>query len=248
MGKGTEMNDYNEDAVHLYNDDCFKILDEMPERSVDCIITDPPYDSPNIHGGSELANKPIYKDNFFRSINESYDIERFLDLCDWVCKKVNAYIFCNNSQISTIMTWGESHGYITTLLVWNKYNSIPFANGVWRQDAEFIVHIREEGAIFNNVNAEVKRKVKRYPLLSNKIHPAQKPLALIDDFVRIGTNEGDIVCDPFMGSGTTGVSCLRLGRKFIGIEKDKDFFEIAKQRINDTEKDKQTEMNMIWEA
>lgn len=67
-------------------------------------------------------------------------------------------------------------------------------------------------------------------------HPAQKPLKLLIDWVTKFTDEGETVLDPFMGSGTTGLACVKLGRKFIGIEKRQDYFELAVRRIAEVHK------------
>ena len=69
----------------------------------------------------------------------------------------------------------------------------------------------------------------------NRFHPTQKPIALLEYLIRTYTNEGDLVLDNCMGSGSTGVACLNTGRNFIGIEIDKNYFEIAEQRIADAE-------------
>ena len=69
----------------------------------------------------------------------------------------------------------------------------------------------------------------------HRVHPTQKPVELMEYFVRTYTNEGDLVLDFTMGSGSTGVACQNLGRDFIGIELDKDYFEVAKKRINSTQ-------------
>jgi len=75
--------------------------------------------------------------------------------------------------------------------------------------------------------------VLRFPRDKNKVHPTQKPVALMEYLIRTYTNEGDTVLDNCMGSGTTGVACANTGRKFIGIERDDKYFEIAKARIED---------------
>ena len=88
------------------------------------------------------------------------------------------------------------------------------------------------------VSVVTENNGKRYPLSvvdfsydKNKVHPTQKPVALMEYLIRTYTNPGDTVLDNCMGSGTTGVACVQTGRKFIGIEKDENYFEIAKQRI-----------------
>ena len=66
---------------------------------------------------------------------------------------------------------------------------------------------------------------------SKGVHPAQKPVELLERFIRVSSAENDIVLDPFMGSGSSGVACKRLNRNFIGIELDKNYFDVAKERI-----------------
>ena len=70
--------------------------------------------------------------------------------------------------------------------------------------------------------------------LKSNLHPTQKPLALIEELIKTFSNEGDLILDNCMGSGTTGVACKKLGRNFIGIEKDQNYYEIAKNRIENT--------------
>lgn len=69
---------------------------------------------------------------------------------------------------------------------------------------------------------------------SKNIHPAKKPLELIKRFVRVSSQAGDAVCDPFMGSGTTGVACKELGREFVGCEQDKKYFELAVKAVGES--------------
>lgn len=72
----------------------------------------------------------------------------------------------------------------------------------------------------------------RYPNGDNKIHPTQKPLNLFRELVQTSSNEGDLVLDPFMGSGTTAVACIREKRKFVGFELNKDYYEKAARRVH----------------
>lgn len=128
------------------------------------------------------------------------------------------------------MLWGENLGYVTTLLIWHKTNSAPFANGVWRGDIEYCVHIRERGAYFEG-NAKLKKKVFSHPMVTDKCHPTVKPLPLLNKYIQIGTKPNDIVLDPFMGSGTTLRAAKDLGRKAVGIELEEKYCEIAANRL-----------------
>lgn len=95
---------------------------------------------------------------------------------------------------------------------------------------EMILVLRN-GETFNQLHWSQMTGVYDDRLVNPPIHPFEKPLSLMERLVRIYTNPGDVVLDPFMGCGTTGLACLNLGRSFIGIEKDKEVFELAKSRI-----------------
>ena len=231
------------------NIDYFKLIDD---NSIDCIITDPPYIIDTNAGGeveyigaskraSKIKNtsKKYWEKKGFEDkaryniegMKNGFDVDYYLNEFERMLKMVNMFIFCSNKQISSLMRWGEERGYITTLLCWVKTNSTPFANGVWRSDVEFIVHIRQKGAIFNG-DAELKKKAFISPSVISKYnHPTEKPIDLIKKFVLIGTNENNLILDPFIGSGTTAEVAINLNRNFIGIEIDECYYKIACKRI-----------------
>lgn len=212
----------------LHKGDCLEVMRSMPEKSVDCVITDPPYIINNFNGSrgflkkTSITKRLVFLENGFDSAAWFAEVKR-------VSKKVNCFIFCSNNQIAELLTLGDE--YITTLLVWHKPNVPPFSNGTWLQDVEFIVHIRESGATFKG-ETKLKKKVVTLPKeIHETEHPAEKPVALIKRYLQIGTNEGDIVLDTYMGSGTVGVACLELQRSFIGIELLPEYFAMAEKRI-----------------
>ena len=108
-------------------------------------------------------------------------------------------------------------------------------NGVWRGDIEYVVHVKASGSTFIG-DAKEKKKVSQYPIVSDLSHPAVKPLGLIQKYIKICSNKDDTIFDPFMGSGTTGVACVRMARRFIGCEIDQKHFELACRRIEDAYK------------
>lgn len=214
--------------------DCLEIMRDMPAQSVDAVITDPPYLLNNA-GGHKGYLKRSNKVHKIRHLENGFDIA--VSVAEWerLCKPLHAFVFCSNAQISSLMTEGERRGYITNLLVWHKFNAIPAINGTWKPDAEFVVHYRQPRATFQG-DERLKSKVAVIPInVSNYGHPTEKPLALIEKYIKVCTNEGDTVLDPFMGSGTTGVACARLNRNFIGIEINPQYFEIAQRRIADAQ-------------
>lgn len=82
---------------------------------------------------------------------------------------------------------------------------------------------------------DIKYKLKQYPIINgkSKLHPTEKPIKLLEDLIRLHTKENDVILDCFMGSGSTGVACKNLNRNFVGIELNKEYFEIAKKRMED---------------
>lgn len=170
----------------------------------------------------------------YKDIVSGFDISLF-ELMEKVCSPFNMFCFCSNKQISKIMAYHEAKGRSTTLLVWNKINSVPFANGVWRGDIEYIVHAKDAGATFLG-NAEEKKKVSEFSTVRDFEHPTVKPLELIKKYVKICSVVGQTILDPFMGSGTTLVACAKMGRSGMGIEIEQKYFDIACKRIEEVYK------------
>lgn len=216
--------------IDLRLGDCLGLMKDLRGASIDAVITDPPYELDN-NGGHKGYLERSDKIHKIRHIENGFDIESWWQEVRRICVPFQAFVFCSNKQISKLMQRGERDELITTLLVWNKYNSIPQCNGTWRNDAEFIVHYRKSGAYFVG-DAEQKRKVRQHPLNPSRFgHPTEKPISLLEQYIQICSREGDTILDPFMGSGTTGVACARLNRNFIGIEIDPHYFAIAQKRI-----------------
>ena len=220
----------------ITNGDCLEIMKQLPDKCVDLILTDPPYEL-NLHGGSgmgEFSNRKMIKLKHIDFIAHGFDYDNVFNEFIRICKKVNLYIFCSNAQITKIMTWFENKGYLTTLLVWHKTNAVPLTNKKYQSNLEFIICVRESGATFNNLPVAESSKVFSlpYPPHNKRIHPTEKPLKLIELLVKRKSEENDIVLDCFSGSGVTGVASYNLNRNFICIEKDKTFYELSTERLN----------------
>ena len=209
-------------SVELYYGNCFDRLKKFPSKSVDLLLTDIPYG---------VINRDS---NGLRALNkEDADIADFnlTECTDELCRVTagSIYVFCSTEQVSDIRRAMVRDGMTTRLCIWEKTNPSPM-NGqhVWLSGIECCVFGKRRGATFNE---HCKNTVFRYPCGRNKIHPTQKPLELIERLVLASSNEGDVVCDPFMGSGTTGVACVKNNRHFIGMEKNAEYFSSAEKRI-----------------
>ena len=220
--------------------DSFAIMKNIKNESVNAVITDPPYN--------------ISKDNNFTTMGRAGidfgEWDKDFDLVSWIkivepllLKGGNILIFNDWKNMSYITKALEDNGFeIKDLIRWEKTNPMP--RNIDRRfvtDYEVAVWAVKKGSkwTFNRINETYERpeiKCGITPRGEKKfgIHPTQKPIAVMEWLIQRLTNESDIVLDPFMGSGSTGVACINTNRKFIGMELDQKYFDIASKRIEET--------------
>lgn len=232
----------------IYHGDCMELMAQIDDRSIDLVVTDPPYlhdksptkattDDSEWNYRSKFAKSDLYRYggrmmNGMSSFGEK-EIGDFLAIAERKMKIMNAYMFCSEEQVPYYAMWAKSHGYNFTILVWEKPLSIINKNR-FSQNLEYIVRVYGYGTALNRLpNNEYYNRVKRIrPVLGkDKHHPTEKPVELVQEFIELSSKKGDIVLDPFVGSGTTAAACIRTGRNFIGIEKNGTFFKTAQNRI-----------------
>lgn len=228
--------------ITLYNGDCMDYLRTLPDNAVDFVLTDIPYELDLRGGAGHFSDRNLIrhtgKDNYLYFISDGIDYDVVFTEFIRLLKVVNACIFCSNKQIGKIMTWWESKGYTATLLVWDKPNPIPLTGGHYISNLEFIVYVAEKGATFNHLGYNMQLKTFRYtpPIAKKRIHATEKPQDLLKHLLTIHTNENDVVLDPYAGSFSTAIACHDLKRKFIGCEILPEYFEAAKQRLRNHQK------------
>ena len=189
---------------------------------VNCIITDIPYNECNRQSN---GLRKLDKDK--ADVGDFDIIDLTKNLCDKT--KGSIYMFCGINQVSTIRQTMMNEGLSTRIIVWEKTNPSPMnGNKIWLSGIELCVFGKKSKATFN---LHCKNTVLRYPCGVNKIHPTQKPIALMSYIVNASTKEGDTVLDPFIGSGTTAIACIREKRNFIGFELNKEYYDKACKRI-----------------
>jgi len=202
------------------NDDCMRVMACMGDSSVVCTCTDIPYGVVNRKDGIRKYDKG-------KADEETFDLGDFIDNVVRVTKG-SAYVFCGTEQVSFIRARLVERGMSTRLMIWEKTNPSPaLGQYMWLSGVECCVYGRKKGATFNR---HCKNSVLRFPTTRSKIHPTQKPVALLEELITASTNEGDTVFDPCMGSGSTGVAALNNRRSFIGVELCKDFYDLAKKK------------------
>ena len=222
--------------VNLYNDDCLKVMQSIPDNSVDCVVTDCPYHI--VSGGcTNVKNKPgttFYQSNAKSGKlfdNNDIEFEKWLpDVYRVLKDNSHCYIMINGRNLKDLQTQAEKVGFVfQQLLVWNKGNATP--NRYYLNACEFILMLRKGGA--KNINNMGTKNILSIPnIKGGKSHPTEKPVDLMSIMIENSTNLGEVVLDPFMGSGATGVACVNTNRKFIGIELDENYFNVAQERIN----------------
>jgi len=226
----------------IYCDDAYNKIHEFHKIGliVDHIITDPPYNisQDNYISGMKSANR---KGLDFGEWDKGFDLIGWIkDYANILSKNGSMIVFCSYRFISKIIDALENNNMVVKdIIEWRKSNPMP--RNIERryvQDTEFAVWAVKKGAkwVFN------KPKDKPYlrgqfiaPVVAGKErteHPTQKSLFVMEKLIKIHTNPSEIILDPFMGSGTTGVAAIKNCRYFIGIESDSKYFDLCLNRLS----------------
>ena len=242
----------------LYHDDCLKRLKKIDKKSIDMIFADPPYFLSNggvsCHSGKQVSvNKGQWDEGL--SPNDKLNFNRkWIRACREVLKDDGTiWISGTYHNIYSIGVALELEGFsIINNITWQKPNPAPnLACRSFTHSTETIIWARKQltpkkkGKHYFNYDLMKEmndnKQMKDVWLLSlpskkekiNGKHPTQKPLSVLERIILASTKENDVVLDPFNGSGTTGIACLNLNRKYIGIEKEEEYLELTKRRIED---------------
>lgn len=246
--------------MKLYQDDCMNVLKTIPTGSIDLVVTDPPYEVATTGGGGSINSvkkmNVSLKELDDLDIANGYDFKAVNDELVRVMKRINIYIWCNKVQIPEYFNYYVNNlGCKFDILCWHKTNAMPTYSNKYLSDTEYCLYFRKGGYCNPAATAaagdrdqayedaktfkyESEEKALSYLAPINQMdkklwnHPTIKPLDFTESFIRNSSKEGDVVLDCFMGSGTTGVAAIELGRDFIGIELTKEYFDIAQRRID----------------
>ena len=218
----------------LYLGDCEEIIKTIPDNFVTLIHTDPPYvihSDDNMGKMMEEKARKSYDKLIKADISDGFNLDIMIPEFMRVCKAINWQIWCSKKQFIEylILAYGKKWNWQDICLYRN--NALPNVRGKY-QDKDYCVHLWKGRTLTGNYHQ--KRTDYHYTIGGVKEwnHPALKPLEPCLNLIPIGSDENDIVLDPYMGSGTTGEACLRTNRKFIGIEKSDEFFNMACERLN----------------
>ena len=208
---------------HSILGDGFTILNKLYDNSIPLILTDIPYGVIN-RGSSGIRT-------FDKSAADKVDFN-ISDLTKEFSRVCNGsiYVFCSTEQVSELRDSFIKQGMTTRLCIWEKTNPTP-VNGqyMWLSGVETCIFARKKGATFNEY---CKNSVWRFSNGRSKRHPTEKPLPLFEYIMNVSSNIGDLVFDPFSGSGTTGEAAIKLERKFICVEKEQNYFDTQTTRLS----------------
>ena len=238
--------------IELWQGDCLELMKDIPDKSVDMILCDLPYGTTNNSWDEIIPFEPLWeqyervvKDNGAIVLTASQPFTSMIITSNPNLYKYN-WIYQKNQGIDPMMAKIRPlNDYEDVVVLYKRkptYNPQMTYVGVKDKRTTFQdVEVFDE----NKGGLVYKRPKKdnglRYPKrvikfkIERGLHPTQKPVTLFEYLIKTYTNEGELVLDNCMGSGTTGVACKNLNRKFIGIELDENYFEIAKDRIESAE-------------
>ena len=223
--------------IKLYNGDCMEVMKTIPDNSIDLIITDPPYRT--ISGGNKSKWKSGYPNSVLSENNGKIFKHNDINHIDWLTESYRVlkdgshiYIMTNLLNLFTLQQLSEQVGFkLHNLLIWEKNNAN--ANRWYMKNCEYILFMRKgEAKTINNPSSKTVHKFNN--IIGNKNHPTEKPIDLMELYITNSSDENNLILDPFIGSGSTGVAAVNLNRNFIGIELDEIYFNIAKSRIETT--------------
>lgn len=215
------------DYDYIERGDCMMLMQLLPNNSVDFTLTDIPYDEVN-RKSNGLRNLDKDKADIL-----TFNLYDFLDGVYRVTKN-SICIFCGREQFSVIYNFFTQKKGTVRPIVWEKSNPSPM-NGqhIYLSGVEFAVWFKKSGA--NVFNAHCKNTVFKYPNGRSKLHPTEKNHDLLKELILDNSNEGDIVFDPCLGSGTTAICSVELNRHYIGFELDPQYYDIACKRLDEVE-------------
>lgn len=215
----------------LYLGDCLEVMKSMPDKSVDAVITDPPY------GIGYASAWRTHKEDRFAIIEGDKTLDlSWVKLASKLSKDVSClFCFCrwdveNYFDVAISLDWK-----LASQVIWDRgIHGLGDLTGQYAPCHDVCWFATHGDYVFPSHRPKSVYRIDR--LSANELlHPTQKPAPLMSKIITDLTRVGDTILDPFMGSGTTGVACVQTGRKFIGIEIDQNYFNVACKRIKDAQ-------------
>jgi site-specific DNA-methyltransferase (adenine-specific) len=211
---------YAEGGMTIYHGDCYEILPTFYSKP-ELVITDPPYKLSA--KGAGIAGRRQYLKDIHKKLDGGFTFDMLDSFENWFC-------FCAKEQLLDLLHVAQKNRWM--LLTWNKPNPTPLVNRNYLPDTEYIVHAFKNSDRLFGEYAERSRYIV-WPAEQNEFdHPTVKPLQVMKKLVKLGSQPGDLILDPFVGTGTTMRAAKDLGRLAVGIEIEERYCEIAAKRLS----------------
>lgn len=209
----------------LINNDCFKALEEINDKSIDYVLTSPPY---NRKRNDKYTD---YNDN----IDDYFSF--LVNITDILLQKTKKHIFMNiqanyYNRVDVYKYIGHYADKIQNIIIWEKTNPTPAAGNSITNSYEYIIVLGDFSLKSNTTYTKNHITTNVCKNEYHKVHKAVMNEEISDWIIEKFTQEGELILDPFMGTGTTGASCKKYNRKFIGIEKSEEYYKIATNRLS----------------
>lgn len=226
--------------MDIYNCDCFTGMKKLNDKSIDLILTDPPYmisreTNFSKGGGDQRKYGKLTMDFGEWDKGDGVDMQNlFVEFYRLLKPGGTLIMFYDIFKMESIKNIAEKIGFKQPRIgFWNKTNAVPInasVNYLSNPREYFICFCKGKKGIFNSY---YDKGVYDYPIVNGKkrIHPTQKPVELMCNLIRVHSNIGDVVFDPFSGSGTTAIAAFAEERKYIGFEIDKTYYDNSIKRI-----------------
>lgn len=217
----------------VYNMDCMEAIKLLDDNSIDLVVMDPPY----LLNLTKVKNTSSFNNyaNELIGLKDGFDL-KVLDLLIPKMKKINMYIYCSKRQVKDLIEYFTSKDCNYEILTWHKQNPSPLINNNYLPDTEYVIFAREKGVrLYGNYHTKRKYYISGVNQVDKKKykHPTIKPLPFIENHIINSSKEGDLILDCYCGSGTTLVGAIKTKRNFIGFEIDRNYYETAKQRVEE---------------
>lgn len=225
--------------INIKQGNSVELLKVLESNSIDLLVTDPPYKVATGGVPSDNNNVTLNKNRPKGILTEHSQLIKIIPkFSEWIpeCYRVlknetHAYFMINSSNLIQLANEVEKAGFkIHNILIWRKNNCTP--SQFYMKNCEYVIFCRKGKAKYINNMGDSKIVHDFNNIIGNKVHPTEKPVELMQYYIENSSKENDVVLDPFMGSGSTGVACLKSNRKFIGFEIDENYYQIATDRLS----------------
>lgn len=225
-----------QDGITVYKGDCFEVLPKLLETGckVDLVLTDPPYKfEPHRRGIN--ANRTYLNGMGRIGTDKDLDIYNETKILDILHSfgSNNIFVFCNKAQVLDLLLFAKNKNYRFDILPFCKSAPTPLTNNQWLPDREFGIHMFNKQTVKGAYNTKRGWFFIAPNFKDSKVeHPTAKPVPMIEKILQNTTEEGDLVLDPFGGSGSVAIACKNIGRRCIIIERDEEYARLILDRLD----------------